>query len=105
VDRALAVLVSGARDAPERQRTLRTTICGAQVIQIGAQICASPPPATPHLPQPATSWRLRRSPPERHSCALLAAGNVACWGSNVNGAVGNGNAEDSLVPVLVTSIG
>jgi alpha-tubulin suppressor-like RCC1 family protein len=34
------------------------------------------------------------------SCALLANGNVACWGYNIRGSFGNGTTTYSPVPVL-----
>ena len=36
-------------------------------------------------------------------CALLANTGVACWGSNVDGALGDGHADDSAVPVSVSA--
>jgi alpha-tubulin suppressor-like RCC1 family protein len=39
-----------------------------------------------------------------HSCALLATGRVACWGSNSTGQLGDGTTTNSPVPVLVTGI-
>jgi alpha-tubulin suppressor-like RCC1 family protein len=36
-----------------------------------------------------------------HACAVLADGKVMCWGSNYEGCLGNGNAVDSSIPVVV----
>lgn len=36
-----------------------------------------------------------------HSCAVTAAGNAMCWGSNDTGQLGNGDTADSAVPVAV----
>jgi alpha-tubulin suppressor-like RCC1 family protein len=39
-----------------------------------------------------------------HSCALLGAGTIRCWGRNYDGAVGDGSTTDRLTPVAVTGI-
>ena len=37
-----------------------------------------------------------------HACALLSAGTVQCWGSNVLGELGNGSTTNSYLPVTVS---
>ena len=39
-----------------------------------------------------------------HSCAIVAAGEVRCWGSNAIGQLGNGATGSSLTPVTVSGI-
>ena len=39
-----------------------------------------------------------------HTCALLATGSIACWGSNHFGALGDGTTDDGLTAVAVTGI-
>jgi len=40
----------------------------------------------------------------RHSCALLASGEVKCWGQNQSGQLGDGTFNDSPVPVLISAL-
>ncbi|MBP7381634.1 hypothetical protein KBA39_04470 [Myxococcota bacterium] len=39
-----------------------------------------------------------------HSCALLASGEVRCWGGGAEGQLGNGSFDDSATPVLVSGL-
>lgn len=40
----------------------------------------------------------------KHACAVLAAGEVTCWGSNVNGQLGDGTIDARALPVTVAGL-
>jgi alpha-tubulin suppressor-like RCC1 family protein len=40
----------------------------------------------------------------RHACARLADQRVDCWGSNLEGQLGDGTYDNSTVPKLVTDL-
>ncbi len=59
------------------------------------------PAPVPGLESGATALALGRT----HSCALLAQGNVRCWGRNDFGQLGDGSSLNRVAPVPVTSLG
>ncbi|MDQ1246302.1 MAG: hypothetical protein QG597_670 [Actinomycetota bacterium] len=40
-----------------------------------------------------------------HTCAIVAGGQVKCWGSNAAGQLGDGSSTDRNIPVTVVGIG
>jgi xanthomonalisin len=40
-----------------------------------------------------------------HSCALLTGGDIACWGTNLFGQIGDGTVDDRFAPVKVIEAG
>ena len=52
------------------------------------------------LPGPVTAISVGFS----HTCALIDDGQVACWGRNVRGELGDGTTTDRTLPVVVTGL-
>jgi alpha-tubulin suppressor-like RCC1 family protein len=40
----------------------------------------------------------------KHTCALMPAGSVACWGDNLFGELGNGTKTNASTPVMVSGV-
>lgn len=59
------------------------------------------PVAVLGLPESVTALAVGGS----HTCALLQAGGVACWGRNLSGQLGNGANLDQKTPVTVVGLG
>lgn len=53
---------------------------------------------------PVTAWRSVAAG-ETHSCAIAAAGNVYCWGTNSSGQLGDGTVATRPAPVAVVGLG
>ncbi|MCB9738240.1 MAG: hypothetical protein H6747_03160 [Deltaproteobacteria bacterium] len=47
---------------------------------------------------------LHASPGSYHLCATTTKGELACWGDNLNGQIGNNSTTDASAPVLVSGI-
>jgi alpha-tubulin suppressor-like RCC1 family protein len=58
-----------------------------------AHASAAPPSAVPQLAAGAS-----------HTCVVTSASQVSCWGSNVDGQLGDGNTGDQSVPATVLGI-
>jgi alpha-tubulin suppressor-like RCC1 family protein len=69
-------------------------------IGAGGSMMVTSPSAVTVLPTPV----LRHSLGEQHTCAVLAAQNVVCWGNNTYGQLGNDSMASSATPVPVAGL-
>ena len=53
---------------------------------------------------PASAVAIATSPTATHTCALFENGQVACWGLNTSGQLGNGTTTNALTPVIVSGV-
>ena len=117
---------SDSSDSADPQPASTTTVASVSVAppHLDAATTTSAPTPTTQTPQtPTTSASIPTTQESQmlidsivtggfHSCALLRAGNIFCWGSNINGQLGNGQIgnerEDDIVfsevPVEVVGI-
>jgi len=45
---------------------------------------------------------LRIASPNSHTCAVTTSLQIACWGNNASGQLGNGSTQSTQTPTLVT---
>lgn len=64
-------------------------------------VASSSTPVTIPLPWPAVEIAIGGS---THACARLARGEVACWGQNDHGQLGDGTTKESRAPLLVRGL-
>src|ERR1051325_1623078 len=61
-------------------------------------------PSAPLVVRAATVDVVPLSSGSGHTCAITAAGGVACWGRNTTGELGDGTTNDRNVPVAVSGL-
>ncbi len=70
--------------------------------QIGSGASTFPTPAA--IAGLTTVRSLGLGSPANHACAVLDGGTVACWGTNIDGQLANGNQLPSNVPVAIPGV-
>jgi alpha-tubulin suppressor-like RCC1 family protein len=68
--------------------------------ELGNGTAVNAPLAGPQ-PVPGLTTAVGISAGDSHTCALLANGTIACWGSNADGQIGNGTTNNALSPTAV----
>lgn len=84
-----------------------STVCwgGGSQGQLGNGNFADADSPTQVAPFPFNLKAVALSAGDKHTCALLSQGSVACWGSGARGMLGSGSTSDSAVPQLVEPFG
>ena len=96
-------VLGGSRSAqarPSRARPGRGPLVLFAVFVLAAGTCAAGPTAAAVSGPGAVSLAAGNG----HSCAVLAAGRVQCWGLNADGELGNGGVDNAFRPVSVAGL-
>lgn len=111
-----AVLPAGERDGtdlrmslPSRLAVLRVACCGVVSGCVPLSSPTSAPSASASLTRSTTAVLVGPRAPQiaggsHHTCAILPDGDVACWGDNNIGQLGDGTGRPSRVPVRVAGV-